>query len=286
MNPGRLGASLFSVGDLFSRLKQYKSDIGIKKKFFFVKVDVQAAYDNIPPAAVFKLISNIVTKNKYRISRHTEITPGENYRSDSSSRPTKRWKSQTFFADDPVKFPDTLTGSLMPGKKNTIFVENSTKKLCSRNDLLYLLDQHLRFNLVKIRNNYYRQKNGIPQGSVLSSLMCNFFYADLESTHLSFLSPEESLLLRLTDDFLLITTNYLHAEQFLQIMHKGIPSYGLKVSPQKSLVNFEAKFNGNPLPQVQFGQTAFPYCGCAIDTKNLDISRDWQRREELCEFSL
>ena len=31
----------------------------------------------------------------------------------------------------------------------------------------------------------YRQKIGIPQGSVVSSLLCSFFYADMDQTHLT-----------------------------------------------------------------------------------------------------
>jgi hypothetical protein len=38
----------------------------------------------------------------------------------------------------------------------------------------------------QIGQNYYRQVVGIPQGSVLSSLLCSIFYADLEGTCLDF----------------------------------------------------------------------------------------------------
>lgn len=33
---------------------------------------------------------------------------------------------------------------------------------------------------MKIGNEYYRQVVGIPQGSVLSAILCSFFYGDLE----------------------------------------------------------------------------------------------------------
>jgi hypothetical protein len=35
----------------------------------------------------------------------------------------------------------------------------------------------------QIGNDFYRQMVGIPQGSVLSSLLCSFFYGDLENAH-------------------------------------------------------------------------------------------------------
>lgn len=62
---------------------------------------------------------------------------------------------------------------------------------------------------------------GIPQGSVLSTVLCNIFYADLERKKLPFLLDEEGLLLRLIDDFLFITMNREHAKSFLEQMHRG-----------------------------------------------------------------
>jgi telomerase reverse transcriptase len=68
---------------------------------------------------------------------------------------------------------------------------------------------------------FYRQKVGIPQGSVVSTLLCNILYADLEKEELPFVDSDEGLLLRLIDDFLFISMNRNHAKQFLQYMHGG-----------------------------------------------------------------
>lgn len=139
--------------------------------------------------------------------------------------------------------------------------------------------------MVKIGKKFYRQKEGIPQGSVLSSLLCNYFYADLEATHLSFLNPKESLLLRLIDDFLLITTNRAHAKHFLEVMHEGLPEYGVGVNPDKTLVNFEVVVKGRKVPRL-LGQGGFPYCGSFVDTKSLDVRRDRERRKDMGEWFL
>ena len=51
------------------------------------------------------------------------------------------------------------------------------------------------FNIVslKIGQDYYRQIVGIPQGSVLSALLCSFFYGDLEREHLKFTKDQGSV---------------------------------------------------------------------------------------------
>ena len=84
------------------------------------------------------------------------------------------------------------------------------------------MEDHISNNIVKIDQDYYRQIIGIPQGSVLSSLLCSFFYGDLEKTSLqTFRDNENSVLLRLIDDYLYISTEEDKARHFLQIMNKG-----------------------------------------------------------------
>ena len=39
---------------------------------------------------------------------------------------------------------------------------------------------------LKIGSSYYRQSVGIPQGSVLSTILCSFFYGDLEKRFTAF----------------------------------------------------------------------------------------------------
>ena len=166
------------------------------------------------------------------------------------------------------------------GKKDTVFVGNVVIQFRDRDELLGLLAEHVQRNMIKIGKKFYRQKEGIPQGSVLSSILCNYFYADLESNHFKFLRNGDSLLLRLVDDFLLITTNRLHAKRFLQIMHNGLPDYGVSVNPAKTLVNFEISINDMKVARL-VGSHNFPYCGSFIDTKTLDLKKDRERKKDL-----
>ena len=45
----------------------------------------------------------------------------------------------------------------------------------------------------KIGQTYYRQVVGIPQGSVLSSILCSFFYGDLEKNFSKFTNDGQSV---------------------------------------------------------------------------------------------
>jgi telomerase reverse transcriptase len=224
-----------------------------------------------------RLMANLPRETEYRISKHVEFKPGE-----GEGRPVRKWISLAAPLDDFDTFDQNLESSIAIGKKNTVFVENVVNQFRGKDELLDLLKEHVTFNMVKIGKKLYRQKKGIPQGSVVSSLLCNYFYADLEAQHLGFLSVGngESLLLRLIDDFLLITTNRGHAKRFLQVMHDGLQEYGVTVNRSKTLANFEATINNLKVPRL-VGQSQFPYCGTFIDTHTLNITKDRERRKEI-----
>ena len=92
-----------------------------------------------------------------------------------------------------------------------------------RHALLALLREHISQNVIKIGKQFYRQKQGIPQGSILSTLLCNFYYGEIERKELKFVGERSSrcLLMRYVDDFLLITTDLAIAKKFLKVMRGG-----------------------------------------------------------------
>lgn len=229
-------------------------------------------------------MASVPSESEYRVSKHVEFKPGEGWREGTSeTKPMRKWVALAKESDDFQNFDENLELELAVGRKNTIFVENVVNQFRDKYELLGLLADHVERNMVKMGKKFYRQKEGIPQGSVLSSLLCNYFYADLEAHHLQFLQSGNSLLLRLIDDFLLITTDRSHAKKYLQIMHDGLPTYGVRVNPDKTLVNFEAVVNGKKVERL-VGNRSFPYCGSFIDTKTLDITKDRERRKDMGEL--
>lgn len=273
------------MGDLYNRLKKFGKDLaGSGKSLFFVKVDVQSAFDTIPQSAVLRLMQSLPSESEYRISRYAEIKPGDGHQMDVNaqikSKPIRKWISLATSPSDFRSFHQNLEGNFAVGKKHTIFVENIVSQFRDRNELLDMLSQHVQHNMVKIGKKFYRQKRGIPQGSVLSSILCNYFYADLEARHLGFLRSPGNLLLRLVDDFLLITTDRQLAKEFLQTMHDGLPAYGVTVNPAKTLVNFEISINDMKVTRLVGGRN-FPYCGNFIDTKTLNITKDRDRKKHM-----
>jgi telomerase reverse transcriptase len=161
-------------------------------------------------------------------------------------------------------------------RRHTVYVGALGQQVRARAALLPLLDEHVRFNVVKMGRRFYRQTRGVPQGSVVAGLLCSLLYGQLERETLAFVRETPgAVLLRLVDDFLLISTDKAAALRFLRVMHAGVPQFGVQVKLQKSLVNFDAEIEGVPIEKVTTKE--FPYCGVLIDTMNMDIIKDMSR---------
>ena len=288
--PEALGSSLFSMGDIHPRLKEFKERIqqqhtgNPSPPLYFVKLDIQSCFDTIPQQKLIRLIEELVSEESYHITKHVELRPSDEFSTWTQPEPSRPSKAQRRFvgraapATKPQSLPDAFASGATSRRRNTVFVDTLAQREYNSEDLLDMLDEHVRNNLVRIGKKYFRQRNGIPQGSVLSSILCNYFYAELEREVLQcFLSPDDSLLLRLVDDFLLITSNANAATYFLTTMVRGQPDYGISVNPSKSLTNFTAAVDGIHIPQLEDSSQSFPYCGNLINTRTLDISRDQDR---------
>lgn len=282
--PALIGSALFSVGDMYSKLKTYarkrKEEEGIGRRLYFAKADAKSCFDTIPQRKLLELMEQVASHDEYRIARHAEIseTPIYGHATTTKSKATRKFVSTARAATDFQKFYEVVEEGVAKDRKDTVFVDGVVQILQRKQKILELLRDHVEKNIIKIGKKFFRQKAGIPQGSVLSSLLCNYFYARLEEEKLGFLHEGESILLRLIDDFLLITTKKVHAKEFLQIMHDGVQEYGVEVNPAKSLANFEVVINGQQVPLLHDGSD-FPYCGNKINTKTLEITKDRDRRK-------
>ena len=167
-----------------------------------------------------------------------------------------------------------------------------------RSQILELLHEHLRRNVVRSGGVYLLQTVGIPQGSVLSTLLCAVFYANLESTH--GLTRDErgaderakdAVLCRWTDDLLHVSAEREPAEAFLSAALAGFAEYGCAVNPSKTSLNFDfapaATDSGAVPPAIPRRETSagrganaracVAWCGLLIDSRTLEIRVDYGR---------
>lgn len=153
----------------------------------------------------------------------------------------------------------------------------------------------------------YLQRVGIPQGSVLSALLCSFYYGHMER-HLIFPFLEESkedllakdlspcgtsasggnqapgceyLLLRLLDDFLFISTSKKQASKFFNLLDEGVHDYNCTMNKEKYGVNFSMEdrqvCQSNNLHIGRDNTSFLQWSGLLVNCSTLEIQADYTR---------
>ncbi|KAI0955894.1 hypothetical protein AcV7_006436 [Taiwanofungus camphoratus] len=273
--PNLLGASVFGSNEIYSRLKAFKSHLlqsgqsGRMPKLYFVKVDVQACFDTIEQTKLLEILRELISEDTYMIQRYGQVNC-------VGSKVRRKYAKRAQPEDDHPHFL-SFAAQLAKALRHTIFVDQVVYPFSQKQDIIALLEEHITENIVKIGEDYFHQVVGIPQGSVLSALLCSFFYGDLERRRFKFTSDPQCVLLRMIDDYLFITTSLPSAKQFLTMMMQGHPDYGCFISKDKTLVNFEYDILTNI---TEPHQQNFPWCGYMINMTDLSVSADYSRYHE------
>jgi telomerase reverse transcriptase len=192
--------------------------------------------------------------------------------------------------------------------------------------ILRLIEEHVKRNIVKIGPHFYLQKSGIAQGSVLSPLLCSVFFGHLDEHILmpllqqipqpdlslrnelnsqregktelldtlevpKVLENDETILLRLIDDSLFISTSQSSVARFVQLMHNGFEEYGCHANQQKTAVSFDLLLNKNQVKKAHGvymtndGASYMRWSGLLINCCTLEVQADYTRCSYLPPFS-
>lgn len=266
------GAATQAFRDVYQRIKTYKHTVfgTLHHRFYMVKLDIRACFDSIDQDKLLRILETIVGEDDYTLTKYTTSVQHGN-------TVLRRFLRQARPTDEFAQFP-AIAYQLADVLRRAVFVDQVRPAAEAREAVLALLREHIKDNIVKIGRSYYKQTVGIPQGSILSTLLCNFFYGFMEREELAFTKKRNSLLMRLVDDFLFITTDKTHAERFLRKMHAGHPEYGCLVAADKTLINFDFTLNSGASVRRIDSKASFPWCGLLFNQKTLDVQYDYGRR--------
>ncbi|XP_057849916.2 telomerase reverse transcriptase isoform X5 [Cryptomeria japonica] len=173
--PEALGCSVFDYNDIYVKLKPFvlsmkDSCMGLPKLYIAV-CDVAQAFDTVDQDKLLDVMQNILQKEEYFIQRYVRVSCTEKSVKVSYERDSVEEKGVNF-----AKFSMNHSAKHSQG----ILIDQAFFTSIKRDKLLGLMYEHVKRNILRLGSHFYIQKVGIPQGSVLSSLLCSFYYGDLD----------------------------------------------------------------------------------------------------------
>ncbi|KAF9962271.1 hypothetical protein BGZ72_008406 [Mortierella alpina] len=236
------GRSASGINDLFSRIKLAKEKLltsatADRPNVYMVKVDIKKSFDSINQEKLLDILKSTLKEEKYTIHQHCSITPVK-------GRIVKRFTPNAIASNELPPFVQ-YARSQAESSKHAILVDKVAHTSQRKSLILNQITEHIKENIVKFENRFYRQTTGIPQGSVLSPALCRLLYDAMEADTLAHLTQSnDSALIRLADDFLFLSRSRGKAASFLKIMSRGQPKYGCYINESKTIVNFDMSIDG------------------------------------------
>lgn len=189
-----LGSSVFNSIDIYNRYlpfvrlwrsqqhaieQQYRQ----QAQLYFASVDVKGAYDSVPHNKLLNVIAdNVLSEDEYQVLKFHILKP-------YLGKLSLKYERAVCLPSEFPQFVEFAATHLCGKYNKSLFTDQVVYHFLDRDHVIYMLEEHIKNNIVICggigSRTYYRQRRGIPQGSILSPLLCSYLYADLEKVHLA-----------------------------------------------------------------------------------------------------
>eukprot|EP00939_MAST-03C_sp_MAST-3C-sp1_P001259 g1259.t1 len=316
--PQIVGSSVYDLNEIHVRFRKFAKKIKLRRSrragreerertnVFFVVADVSHCFDSINQRKLLHIIREVaLVDREYVVRSFATVRRGVSsaYRrgggghdddDDGGCRlSTRKCRIASVCSAAATNDEGSTTSgcaanelSQRGGTKRSVIVDGVVQKYLKRRSVLELIRGHVTRNVVRMGNRYFTQRRGIPQGSVLSTVLCNIYYGWVERVLLKLEGHEgkDWTLMRLTDDFLFLSTSRDLATEFARKVRRGAPEYGFRTNPKKMRTNFDVPLqteNGRPLENDD-GSTEekspwITWCGVRIHRATIEIAVDYSK---------
>ncbi|XP_056159211.1 telomerase reverse transcriptase isoform X3 [Syzygium oleosum] len=266
----KLGSSVFDYNDVYRKLCPFL--VGMKNgatelpDMFIVVSDVSKAFDSINHDKLLSILQDVITQPGYLLEESSEIV----------CRKKALWvhHNLNLVGEHIRSEPRRLAPCFFSSSLHGVLTNQERSRFVKREELFFNLIEHVKRNVLQFDKNFYLQGVGIPQGSIISSLLCSLYYGHLEqSVVFPFLEkahefatdgfstrqscqgvsgsnavtmlemddlPNPSfLLLRFIDDILFISTSKRQAASFFLRLKRGFRDYNCFMNEEKFSLNFD-----------------------------------------------
>ena len=190
-DPSLIGAGVMGLSDIYTKVRRFVEEFqrfyrrtngaGVATfasapAMYLVRLDIKSCFDTIQQEKLFHILQNgVLRRDTYSIQGHSIIYPSVALQQVQ----TKHVKTVTppFERKPFIK----LASSVAHHHRDSLMLDHLHQNTLERQEILDTLREHLFNNKVGIDGVIYHQHTGIPQGSILSTLLCNFYYATIEN---------------------------------------------------------------------------------------------------------
>ncbi|KAG2372480.1 Telomerase reverse transcriptase [Vigna angularis] len=300
--PHKLGSSVFNYDDVYKKLCPFLVGQKIKRgtvpNLFMITSDVLQAFDSIDQNHLLGIVKNVLVEDGYFLKEYHQVI---------CTKKSLWVQKQLMMLDESSNNGHTRFTSFASFQSwHCVFVNQERCKLVKKKVLFSDLTEHVKHNVLQFDGKFYLQDVGIPQGGVLSSLLCSMYYGHLEKRVIfPFLektiesgcckenndgqtncpdkvSSSSYMLMRFLDDFLFISTSKRQADSFFSRLQRGFRGYNCYMNEKKFGANFDVEqISGSSLNRVYVGEdgaTSFlRWSGLLINCSTMEIQADYTK---------
>ncbi|SCW00987.1 LAFE_0D02542g1_1 [Lachancea fermentati] len=227
-------------------IRDFKSMVlkkhGVLPKFFYIKFDIASCYESIPTEKALSVILKAFKNNEAFYARNQILY-------DTKKKALKRILA--------VNGRNAL-------KPDNILIDNVRTAVLTKEDLLKVLKTDVSNTAIRFNKRCYLRKTGLFQGASMSATIVDFMYDDLLEFYDAFKAPlgTECLVLRLADDFMVITTSENQFQEITKLVLEGFKEYSAKANRDKIVVG-----------TTQGVSSIVHFCGLDIDVNSLEVCK-------------
>ena len=286
-----LGYAVFDNYQIFDKYAAFKNrwEEQGKPNIFYSTMDIQKCYDSVDLDLLFELLrKENIFHHFYLISEFFKVMRNRRYAFRMKKDPTRgdKFKMSSLFifkqrnSAVPLKDARDVNSIIQdePLKEGfTIFLDRPRKRLVSKEDLM----ESIKFVCYQVRirfgNQVYRLKKGLPQGLSISSVLSSFYYAVLEQRYLDTIYDgkrlgQHELILRLTDDYLIMSEEESTIKQILERLLECASLSNFVFNKKKLTTNFQFReFEPISVREPRRDPNVCKWIGKVIDLTNLEM---------------
>lgn len=231
--------SCHSTVEVIIKLKEFLKLSNRKgEKLFLIKFDMKQCYDMLNKRQTVIIVEKLLqdnTSNKNTTYYFREM--------GKAKKLVSQFRSQ-FYEIKNKSSIDKLSpfNHSSQNKENSTILDRSRTKVLTEKEVLQVVESQIflsaiiRLDQATLRISCYGRQRGVFQGFPLLGTLSEIVYCDLVETYFNFLPKENSVILRLADDFLVLSTDRIQCEKVRNLILKGFDeTHGAIVNTDKTV---------------------------------------------------